>query len=95
MDVARIYRLVVALAGTTYLNQEGDDVEVKRTSVGGVLSDGMFCDSRMLGWAGGGAGVAAQVPDSIAIGEAPPREKPRPTSEKASARYSLTSRSRI
>jgi hypothetical protein len=42
------------------------------------MSDGMFCDSRMLGWSGGATGVAAQIPDSVKIGSAPPARKPRP-----------------
>ena len=45
------------------------------------MSDGMFCDSRMLGWSGGGSGVAAQLPDSYDIGSAPPSSKPRPKEE--------------
>jgi tRNA-binding EMAP/Myf-like protein len=71
-------RVVVALAGTSFLNGEGEEVTVQRTSVGGVASDGILCDSRMLGWSGGGSGVAAQVPDSFEIGSAPPSSKPRP-----------------
>ena len=34
--------------------------------------------SKLLGWSGGGAGVAVQVPESIGVGEAPPASKPRP-----------------
>ena len=41
------------------------------------MSEGIFCDSKMLGWAGGAAGVAAQIPETVAIGEAPPATKPR------------------
>jgi len=40
------------------------------------MSEGMFCDSRMLGWGSGSAGIAAQVPDSYAPGSAPPATKP-------------------
>jgi hypothetical protein len=43
-------RVAVALAGSTVLNAEGEEMEVKKTSVGGVMSDGMLCDSRMFGW---------------------------------------------
>eukprot|EP00977_Amphora_coffeiformis_P002372 scaffold448_cov156-Amphora_coffeaeformis.AAC.1 len=39
----------------------------------------------MLGWAGGAAGVAAQIPDTVAIGEAPPATKPRPGSAEGAA----------
>ena len=41
-------RLAVAPAGSTFINEEGDEATVKKTSVGGVMSEGMFCDSRML-----------------------------------------------
>jgi hypothetical protein len=33
----------------------------------------------MLGWSGGAAGVAVQVPDSVEIGSSPPASKPRPS----------------
>jgi hypothetical protein len=42
------------------------------------MSEGMFCDSRMLGWTGGASGIAAQIPDSVNIGSAPPATKSRP-----------------
>jgi hypothetical protein len=42
------------------------------------MSDGLFCDSKMLGWTGGAEGIAAQIPESVAIGDAPPATKPRP-----------------
>jgi tRNA-binding EMAP/Myf-like protein len=71
-------RLAVALTGSTILNDEGEEMEVKKTPVGGVMSDGMFCDSKMLGWTGGSAGVAQVIPDNFAIGSSPPAQKPRP-----------------
>jgi hypothetical protein len=71
-------RLAVALAGSTFVNDNGEEITVKKTSVGGVMSDGLFCDSKMLGWPGGAEGVAAQIPDSVAIGDSPPESKPRP-----------------
>ncbi len=40
------------------------------------MSEGMFCDSKMLGWGSGSAGIAAQVPDSFELGSAPPTSKP-------------------
>ena len=52
-------------------------IKVKKASVGGVLSQGMLCDSYMLGWKGGGKGMAAILPDSFAIGSTPPESKPR------------------
>ena len=50
---------------------------LKITSVGGVVSEGMLCDSRMLGWSGGAAGLAVQIPGHFELGSAPPAEKPR------------------
>ena len=41
------------------------------------MSEGIFCDSKMLGWIGGSEGVAQQIPDSIEVGAAPPSSKPR------------------
>ena len=55
---------------------------LKKTSVGGVMSEGMLCDSRMLGWSGGAEGQAVQIPASIEIGAPPPATKPRPNDEK-------------
>ena len=71
-------RIVVAPVGSSVTDSSGEEMEIKKTSVGGVMSEGMFCDSQMLGWKGGAVGVAAVVPDSFAIGSAPPDEKPRP-----------------
>jgi len=42
------------------------------------MSEGMLCDSNMLGWSGGAAGIAAQIPESVEIGSAPPATKLRP-----------------
>ena len=71
-NVAVGLRVVVATVGATV----GDDV-VKRTTVGGVVSEGMLCDNGMLGWSGGGAGNAALLPESCAVGSAPPEARPR------------------
>ena len=76
-----IHRVAVALAGTTYLNSEGELVPVKKATVAGTTSEGMLCDSRMLGWSGGGSGAAAQIPYGIDPGSAPPATKPRPQDE--------------
>ena len=70
-------RVAVAPSGTTIVNEEGEEMVLKDTSVGGVMSQGMFCDSKMLGWIGGAAGVAVQIPESIEIGSSPPSSKPR------------------
>jgi tRNA-binding EMAP/Myf-like protein len=56
---------------------DGDAVLVKKTSVGGVMSHGMLCDSAMLNWTGGAKGFVQQLPDSFEIGSAPPSARPR------------------
>jgi len=71
-------RIVVAPVGSSVLDDSGEEIEIKKTSVGGVMSEGMLCDSHMLGWKGGARGVAATVPESFALGSQPPDEKPRP-----------------
>lgn len=45
------------------------------------MSEGIFCDARMLGWVGGAEGVAAQIPATVPIGAAPPDTKPRSDQE--------------
>jgi tRNA-binding EMAP/Myf-like protein len=74
-------RVVVALAGSSVMSDQGEEIRVEKTSVGGAMSEGMMCDSKMLGWTGGASGVAVQVPESMAIGSAPPATKPRPKGE--------------
>ena len=74
-------RVVVACVGAVVPvgAAEGEDgsITVGRQGVGGVMSEGMLCDSVMLGWSGGGEGVAVQVPDSFPPGSAPPAARPR------------------
>eukprot|EP00519_Triparma_laevis_P004443 CAMPEP_0182515600 /NCGR_PEP_ID=MMETSP1321-20130603/38478_1 /TAXON_ID=91990 /ORGANISM="Bolidomonas sp., Strain RCC1657" /LENGTH=169 /DNA_ID=CAMNT_0024723047 /DNA_START=131 /DNA_END=636 /DNA_ORIENTATION=+ len=74
-------RLVVATVGAVIpcnIDPEDDDaVVISRTSVGGVMSEGMVCDSKMLNWVGGGEGVAVQVPSTFELGSEPPTSKPR------------------
>ncbi|KAL7452007.1 hypothetical protein ACHAWC_003755 [Mediolabrus comicus] len=81
-------RLVVAPVGSTIINDEGEEQEIKKTAVGGIMSDGMFCDSRMLGWGSGSAGIAAQVPDSCDLGSIPPTSKPGAPNNSSSAESS-------
>lgn len=69
-------RTVVAMVGAT-VEVDGETLVVKKTSVGGRSSEGMLCDSVMLGWQGGGAGTAVVVPDELPLGAAPPASKPR------------------
>lgn len=65
-------RVVIACAGAVV-----DGIKIKRTQVSGIPSNGVVCDSTMLGWTGGGAGTAATLPDSFAVGSAPPPQRPR------------------
>lgn len=81
-------RLVVAPIGSTIINDEGEEQTITKTTIGGVSSEGMFCDSRMLGWGSGSEGIAAQVPTEFAAGATPPTSKPgapRQTEEAAPA----------
>mmetsp|Transcript_108199 Transcript_108199/g.304865 ORF Transcript_108199/g.304865 Transcript_108199/m.304865 type:complete len:183 (-) Transcript_108199:67-615(-) len=69
-------RVVVAKVGAI-VSEKGEDIEVKKANVGGCPSEGMICDGPMLGWTGGGAGAAALVPDTFALGSKPPETRPR------------------
>ena len=61
-------RTVVAEVGTEFEDKEtGEMAIVRKELIGGVYSEGMICDSVILGWAGGAAGVAVQVPPSYGI----------------------------
>jgi tRNA-binding EMAP/Myf-like protein len=71
-------RVVVALCGSTVITEEGGELQLKPTTVGGHVSEGMLCDSKMLGWTGGASGVAVNLPDEFEIGSPPPTTKPRP-----------------
>jgi tRNA-binding EMAP/Myf-like protein len=75
-------RLAVAPVGSTVLTLEGEGLLITKTSVSGVMSEGMFCDSKMLGWVGGSEGIAAQIDESVPVGAPPPLNKPRPKHEK-------------
>ncbi|KAJ3215246.1 hypothetical protein HDU67_000662 [Dinochytrium kinnereticum] len=69
-------KVVVATVGAVVV-VDGDDVEVKKSTVGGRKSEGMLCDAPALGWKGGAAGLAVILPDEFAVGSAPPSSKPR------------------
>jgi tRNA-binding EMAP/Myf-like protein len=69
-------RVCVAQVGAKVRTESGE-LQVKRANVGGVLSEGMLLDAPALGWTGGGAGAAALVPDSFALGSRPPEKRPR------------------
>mmetsp|Transcript_25811 Transcript_25811/g.63231 ORF Transcript_25811/g.63231 Transcript_25811/m.63231 type:complete len:175 (+) Transcript_25811:203-727(+) len=74
-------RVVVAPAGSTVVSEEGEEIQLTNSTVGGHPSWGMICDSRMLGWSGGAAGVAVQIDESYPVGAAPPTSKPRPNQQ--------------
>ena len=67
-NVRESSRVIVALPGALVPSETDfeDKVEVKETSVGGVKSEGMFCDERMLGW-GTQVGVAVQAPKELEV----------------------------
>jgi tRNA-binding EMAP/Myf-like protein len=74
-------RLAVAPIGSTVLTPSGEGMLITKTSVGGVMSEGMFCDAKMLAWLGGTEKVAAQIDASVPVGAPPPLNKPRPQHE--------------
>jgi tRNA-binding EMAP/Myf-like protein len=78
-------RLVVAPVGSTVELDSGEKITVKKAPVSGVMSEGIFCDSKMLGWTGGAQGVAVQIPESMELGSEPPSSKPRPGTEPISS----------
>ena len=71
------HRVSVVPVGATFEDDEGNEITVKKAAVGGVMSEGVFCDSAMLGWQGGAKGIAAQIPETVPIGSTPPATKPR------------------
>lgn len=73
--------LVVALEGAELPGMEA----VKRTNISGRVSEGVVCDSRMLNWSGGGAGVAVFLGDDAEVGSLPPADRPRPNAAKPEA----------
>mmetsp|Transcript_17560 Transcript_17560/g.33303 ORF Transcript_17560/g.33303 Transcript_17560/m.33303 type:complete len:189 (-) Transcript_17560:48-614(-) len=70
-------RVVVALSGTSVIGDDGELMPVTKATVGGVVSEGMLCDSKMLGWVGGAKGIAVNLPESYEVGCPPPTSKPR------------------
>ena len=70
-------RVVVATVGSFVTGAAGEPEKVLKANVGGVNSEGMLCDNPMLGWTGGGAGIAAVVPESFPLGDTPPSKRPR------------------
>jgi len=76
------WKVVVALenaivpAGAS-LEDGTDAIQIKPTSVGGVKSSGMLCDSPMLNWTGGAKGAVQQLPETFVIGDKPPVARPR------------------
>ena len=69
-------RIVVAPIGSCVIDENGEELTIKKTVVSGTASEGMLCDARMLGWGSANAGIATQVPESYAPGSCPPTTKP-------------------
>jgi tRNA-binding EMAP/Myf-like protein len=69
-------RTCVAMIGTKF-EENGEEITVQRRSVGGVQSEGIICDSVMLGWKGGGKGLCVILPVSFSPGDPAPSSKPR------------------
>lgn len=66
------------------IGEDPDALQIKPTSVGGVKSCGMVCDSPMLRWTGGAKGIVQQLPEfdengnpQYFVGNAPPSSRPR------------------
>lgn len=77
-------RTCVALVGSV-LEENGEEITVSKRAVAGVMSEGMICDSVMLGWIGGAKGICVQVPDSFDVGTPAPTSKPRGIGEAPAA----------
>ena len=69
-------KCVVATVGTE-IEVNGEIEKVTKVNVGGVISEGMLCDSRMLQWSGGASGIAVHLPDSFSVGSPAPASRPR------------------
>lgn len=69
--------VVAILAGGTIACGKDKGTKVTKKAVAGVNSDGMLCDSDMVGWSGGAKGVVARVNDWWELGAAPPTNRPR------------------
>lgn len=66
------------------VGEDSDATLIKPTSVGGVKSNGMVCDSPMLAWSGGAKGAVQQLPErdengtiQFVVGDKPPTSRPR------------------
>jgi tRNA-binding EMAP/Myf-like protein len=76
------WKVVVALKDAivpagSQLDEDPHAMKVAPTSVGGVKSEGILCDSWMLNWSGGAKGAIQQMPETFAIGDSPPDSRPR------------------
>ena len=70
-------KVAVALEGTPIGDPDDGEV-VTGATIGGVASQGVICDAPMLGWGSANKGRAAVLPQSCAVGGAPPATKPKP-----------------
>ncbi|OQS01997.1 hypothetical protein THRCLA_21535 [Thraustotheca clavata] len=75
VDAGETRHIVVATIGSI-VRIDGEEVEVKKATVGGRRSEGMLVDAPMLGWKGGAAGAAVFLPESYPIGSEPPPSRP-------------------
>ena len=75
-NVRKDTHTVLATVGSTIIDENGDQSVLTRTTVGGVTSEGMLCDGKMLGWGAGSLGNCVQVPVSLKPGSDAPTTKP-------------------
>ena len=70
-------RVVVAMIGAVVPSTADEETGtvITKTTVGGVQSEGMLCDAKMLGW-NNNEGVAVYLDDSFPVGASPPDSKP-------------------
>ncbi|OQR86484.1 hypothetical protein ACHHYP_10503 [Achlya hypogyna] len=75
VDAGETRHIVVATIGST-VTIDGEEIEVKKATVGGRKSEGMLVDAPMLGWKGGAAGAAVFLPNTYTVGSEPPAARP-------------------
>lgn len=53
------------------LDEDANAIEIKKTVVGGIASEGMLCDCPSLTWIGGAKGVLVKLDTDHEIGSTP------------------------
>lgn len=71
-NVAEGQVVCIACVGATIKGEP-----VIKTNIKGATSNGMVCDTTMLRWTGGGAGVAVLLSADYPLGSRPPTSRPR------------------